>query len=115
MFHSVGVFEGIPRPEGVTSCYSLLVVDVEGNPHLSLTQFYDKAKQSLSQGTARTYLNSLLPYFTYVATVACRRQRGDQWDSPPEDVQQCVRDYLMYRLGCPVRPKETYALASLTA
>jgi hypothetical protein len=115
MFHSVGVFQCIPRPEGVRSRYSLLVVDVKGNPHLSLTQFYNKAKQWLAQGTARTYLNSLLPYFTYVATDAWRRQRGDQWDSPPEDVQQCVRDYLMYRLGCQVRPKETYALVSLTA
>ena len=115
MFHSVGVFQCIPRPEGVTSRYPLLVVDVKGNPHLPLTQFYDKAKQWLSQGTARTYLNSLLPYFTYVATDAWRKQRGDQWDSPPEDVQQCVRDYLMYRLGCQVRPKETYALVSLTA
>src|SRR5260370_3319225 len=115
MFHCVGVFECIPRPEGVTSRYPLLVVDVKGNPHLPLTQFYDKAKQWLSQGTARTYLISLLPYFTYVATHAWRKQRGDQWDSPPEDVQQCVRDYLIYRLGCQVRPKETYALVSLTA
>src|SRR5260370_24846742 len=115
MFHSVGVFQCIPRPEGVTSCYSLLVVDVEGNPHLSLTQFYTTANHCLSQGTVRTYLNSLLPCFTYVATDEWRKQRGDQWDSPPEDVQQCVRDYLMYRLGCQVRPKETYALVSLTA
>jgi len=80
-----------------------------------LTQFYDKAKQWHAPGTARTYLSSLLPYFTYVATDVWRKQRGDQWDSPPEDVQQCVRDYLMYRLGCQVRPKETYALVSLTA
>src|SRR5260370_23112047 len=115
MFHSVGVFQCIPRPEGVTSCYSLLVVDVEGNPHLSLTQFSDKVDQWRSQGIACSYLNSLLSYFNYVATDAWRRQRGDQWDSPPEDVQQCVRDYLMYRLGCQVRPKETYALVSLTA
>ena len=115
MFHSIGVFRYVSKPEGVTSCYPLLVVDVDGNPHLPLTQFYVKAKQWLSQGTARTYLNSLLPYFTYVTTDAWRRQRGDQWDSPPEDVQQCVRDYLMYRLGCQVRPKETYAQVSLTA
>jgi hypothetical protein len=115
MFHSIGVFRCVPRPEGVTSPYSLLVVDAEGHPHLPLTQFYEKARQWLSPGTARTYLNSLLPYFTYVATDAWRMQRGDRWDSSPADVQQCVRDYLMYRLGCQVRPKETYALVSLTA
>ncbi len=115
MFQIGSVFRCVPRPEGVASSYSLLVVDVEGNPHLPLTRFYDKAKQWHSQGTARTYLNSLLPYFTYISTDEWRKQRGDQWNSPPGDVQQCVRDYLMYRLGCQIQPKDTYALVSLTA
>ena len=114
MFRSTNTFRLVPRPEGVTSSYLHIVVDVEGNPHLPLTRFYDKVNQWLSQGTARAYLNSLLPFFTYIATDAWRKQRGDQWDSPPEDIQQCVRDYLMYRLGCQVRPTETYALVFLT-
>jgi hypothetical protein len=115
MFQSTNAFRCIHRPEGVAGSYLHIVVDVGGNPHLPLTRFYNKVNQWLSQGTARAYLNSLLPFFTYITTDEWRKQRGDQWDSPPEAIQQCVRDYLMYRLGCQVRPKETYALVFLTA
>lgn len=106
-------FHTVPRPKGVTSRYFLLVVDGEGRPHLPLTRFYDKAKQWLADGTARTYLNNLLPFFGYLITDERRRSRGDQWDSPPAAVQESIRDYLVYRLGCKVQPHDTYAEVSL--
>ena len=94
MFRSTNTFRLVPRPEGVTSSYLHIVVDVEGNPHLPLTRFYDKVNQWLSQGTARAYLNSLLPFFTYIATDAWRKQRGDRWDIPS-------RGYPAMRSGLP--------------
>ncbi len=57
----------------------------------------------------------LLPYLTYLTTDEWRRQREDQWNSPPDTVQESIRDYLMYRLGCKVQPKSTYAYVKLTA
>ena len=115
MFQSTGTFHAVPRPQGVTSRYSLLVVDGAGRPHLPLTRFYDLALQGLSDGAARTYLNVLLPYFTYLDTDDWRRHRGDRWNSPLEAVQQSVRDYLVYQLACKVRWRETYEQVSLTA
>jgi integrase len=115
MSQTVGGFRAVPRPEGVTSRYSLVVVDGEGWPHLPLTRFYDLARQGLSDGAARTYLNALLPYFGYLYADEWRRHRGDCWDSPPEAVQQSVRDYLVYQLACKVRWRDTYELVSLTA
>jgi integrase len=115
MFQEANTFHAVPRPQGVTSRYFLVVVDGAGRPHLPLTRFYDLALQGLSDGAARTYLNVLLPYFTYLATDDWRRHRGDRWDSPPEAVQQSVRDYLVYRLACKVRWRETYEQVSLTA
>jgi integrase len=72
-------------------------------------------QQQLSDGAARTYLNSLRPYFTYLTTDAWRQQRGDHWDSDPEAVQESVRDYLLYHLGCKVRHRQTHEEISLTA
>jgi hypothetical protein len=68
MFQNTGAFHAVSRPEGVTSRYSLVVVDGGGRPHLPLTRFYDLALQWLSDGAARTYLNVLLPYFAYLDT-----------------------------------------------
>jgi integrase len=115
MSQTAGVFRAVPRPEGVTSRYSLVVVDGDGRPHLPLTRFYDLACQGLSVGAARTYLNALLPYFGYLFADKWRRHRGDRWDGPPEAVQQSVRDYLVYQLACKVRWRDTYELVSLTA
>jgi integrase len=109
------VFRIVPRPEGTKCCYSLIVVDPEGRPHLPLTRFYAQTAQILSDGTARTYLNQLLPYFTYLTTDDWRRHRGDAWDSPPEAVRESVRDYLVEILSCKAHPKETYQFISLTA
>lgn len=115
MYQNSQRFRLVPRPEGVSSRYSLLVVDGDGRPHLPLTRFYDKASQQLSVGAARTYLNALLPYFSYLSTDEWRRRRGDRWDSPPEAVHESIRDYLVQRLACKVKQRDTYENVSLTA
>src|SRR5438105_2929023 len=115
MLNKTDLFRIVPRPEGVTSRYSLVVVDGEGKPHLPLTRFYDKAQQGLSDGAARTYLNVLLPYFQYLTTDSWRRHRDDHWDSPPDAVQQSVRDYLVEHFACKVQWRDTYERVSLTA
>lgn len=115
MLNKTDLFRAVPRPEGVTSRYSLVVVDGEGRPHLPLTRFYEKALQGLSDGTARTYLHALLPYFGYLSIDNWRRHRGDRWDSVPEAVQESVRDYLVECLACKVQRKDVYELVSLTA
>lgn len=107
-------FRVIRRPEGVDSSFPLVVVDGTGRPHLPLTTYYYRLQQQLSDGAARTYLNSVLPYFTYLTTDEWRQHRGDQWNSPPDAVQESIRDYLVYRLGCKVQPKSTYAFVTLT-
>ncbi len=115
MLNKTGPFRIVPRPEGVTSRYSLVVVDGEGKPHLPLTRFYEKAQQGLTEGTARTYLHTLLPYFEYLSIDKWRQHRDDRWDSEPEAVQESVRDYLVEFLACKVQCKDAYERVSLTA
>jgi len=107
-------FRIVRRPEKVTSRYAAIVVDVDGKPHQALTVFYHEVSQGLADGTARTYLNSLLPYFSYLATDHWRLHRQDRWDSQPEAVRESVRDYLVEHLHCKAQPKETYQLVWLT-
>ncbi len=93
----------------------MIVVDGQGIPHLPLTLFYQHMQQQLSDGAARTYLNSLRPYFSYLTLDAWRQRRGDKWDSDPEAVQESVRDYLLRHLSCKVRRHQMYEEISLTA
>jgi integrase len=106
-------FHVVRRPEGVASRYTFVVVDGKGLPHLPLTTFSHKIHQ-YADGTARTYLNALMPYFTYLATDPWRLRRKDSWESDPEAVRESVRDYLVEQLHCKAQPKETYQLVSLT-
>jgi hypothetical protein len=80
------------RPEGVASRYAILVVDSDGLPHRPLTTFYHELQQYVADGTAHTYLNTLLAYFSYLTTDGWRLRRQDGWQSPPEAVRESVRD-----------------------
>jgi integrase len=113
--NTIPSFRLVQRPAGIESRYSVVVVDGQGMPHLPLTVFYHHMQQQLSDGAARTYLNSLRPYFAYLVTDEWRQRRGDRWDSDPEAVQESVRDYLLHSLGCKVRRHQTYEEISLTA
>ncbi len=99
----------------MTSRYTAVVVDGSGLPHLPLTIFYHEIQHYLASGTARTYLNTLLPFFAYLASDTWRAHRQDRWESEPEAVRQAVRDYLVEQLHCKARHKNTYQLITLTA
>ncbi len=108
-------FRVVRRPADVVSRYDAIVVDGSGLPHQPLTIFYHEIQPYVADGTARTYLSSLLPYFEYLTTNSWREHRADQWDSEPEAVRQCVRDYLVEQMHCKAHSKDLYQLISLTA
>jgi integrase len=115
MSKTIQQFRIVRRPSTVKSLYSLVVVDADGRPHFPLTIFYHQLKQQLSDGTARTYLNSILAFFQYLDTDAWRVSRGEQWTTSPDIIQQAIRDFLVEWLHCKVQPKNTYAFVTLTA
>jgi integrase len=107
-------FRVVRRPKDLSSLYALLVVDGSGVPHLPLTLFYHEAQRFLAEGTAKTYLATLLPYFDYLGTDSWRRERKDRWDSEPTAVRESVRDFLVEQLHCKAQPRETDQLVRLT-
>jgi integrase len=115
MSKTIQKFRVVRRPSTVKSLFSLVVVDADGRPHYPLTTFYHQLKQQLSDGAARTYLNSSLAFFQYLTTDAWRVSCADQWTASPDIIQQAVRDFLVEWLHCKVQPKDTYAFVGLTA
>ena len=107
-------FRAVRRPKDLSSPYTLVVVDGSGIPHLPLTVFYHEMLRFLAEGTAKTYLATLLAYFDYLAADSWRRERKDRWDSPPQAVRESVRDFLVEQLHCKVQPRETDQLIRLT-
>jgi integrase len=107
-------FRAVRRPKDVSSPYALVVVDGSGIPHLPLTVFYYELQRFLAEGTVKTYLAALLPYFDYLTTDSWRQERQDRWDSPPEAVRVSVRDFLVEHLHCKVQPRETDQWVRLT-
>jgi hypothetical protein len=99
----------------VVSRYAIIVVHNNGLPHRPLTTFYHELQQYVADGTAHTYLNALIPYFSYLTTDAWRLHRQDSWKSSPEAIRESVRDYLVEGLHCKAQPKDTYQLVQLTA
>jgi integrase len=107
-------FRTVRRPKPLSSPYTLVVVDGSGIPHLPLTVFYHEIQRFLAEGTAKTYLATLLPYFDYLTTDPWRRERKDHWDSSPDAVRESVRDFLVEQLHCKAQPRETDQLIRLT-
>lgn len=58
--------------------YALIIVDSSGRPVSPLTEWYRLRKQPGPDGTRRTYLGFLLPFFGYLLT------REYAWNSDPE-------------------------------
>lgn len=107
-------FRAVRRPKDLSSPYALVVVDGSGIPHLPLTVFHHEMQRFLADGTAKTYLATLLPYFDYLAADSWRQERKDRWDSPPEAVRESVRDFLVEQLHCKAQPRETDQLIRRT-
>jgi integrase len=102
--------------KGADSQHPVLVFDRDHRLHFPLTIFATEAVKRSSVGTARTYLNVILPFFSWLETDEWQKRSGRCWDDTPEQIRLAVQDYLIARLKCKL--KEHYAgfqLVSLTA
>jgi integrase len=91
------------RPNAPSHQHPLLVFDGKNRLHVPLTVFAKATVDRLSKGTARTYLNAILPYFTWLDTDVWQREAERQWTDLPQQVRYSVQSYLLQRLRCKVR------------
>ena len=98
-----------------SGCHPVLVFDRQNELHLPLTIFAGEAVKGSSSGTARLYLNVLIPFFDWLETDQSDGRAHRSWNDPPEAVRQGVGDYLVERLKCKTRDHHAgFQIVSLT-
>lgn len=76
------------------SKYELIVVDSQGRPVSHLTEWYRLRKTPGCDGTRRTYLGMLQPFFGHLLA------HGYAWNSEPERIRSYVQGFLRDDLSC---------------
>lgn len=103
-------------PAEVTSPnYPIIVFDIENSKFKPLTVFYKKILLQYPESTAITYLNCLLPFFTWMYQFSNYKGKLIQWDDKCEAIQEAVHDYLTHKLACKIRDAKGSKLVFLTA
>src|SRR5436305_2049606 len=76
--------------------YEVLIVDGKGRPVSHLCEWYRLRKQPGPNGTRRTYLNFLQPFFAYLLS------HGYVWNAEPSQIRSYVKAFLLEDLSAQV-------------
>ncbi|MFV1457213.1 tyrosine-type recombinase/integrase [Bacillus mycoides] len=95
-------------PKGVKSRYTLLVFTQNNKVFLPLTDFYDDVSRRISESSALSYLQCLMPFFTWLDKYSNYQGKRVQWSDSPEAIRVSVEDYLMDEMACKVREKDSF-------
>lgn len=76
--------------------YEVLIVDSMGRPVSPLCEWYRLRKQPGPNGTRRTYLGFLQPFFAYLLS------HGHAWNAAPEQIRNAVKAFLLEDIACQV-------------
>lgn len=95
-------------PDGIDSRYELLVFSSENQPFLPLTEHYHDCIGRISKSSALSYVQCLLPFFTWLDQYSNYQGKRVKWDNSPDILRIAIEDYLMNELACKVREKDTF-------
>lgn len=95
--------------------HSVLVFDRRNELHFPLTIFAREAMNRCSSGTARLYLNVLIPFFDWLEINESEGRIHRIWGDTPEVLRREVDNYLVERLKCKVKEHRAgFQLLALT-
>lgn len=83
-----------------------LVFDCQGELHLPLIVFAKEARTRLAPSSLKKYLTNILPFFSWLDTDPWQLRAHHSWTDPPEVVRSVVREYLVSKLQCRVKPHQ---------
>jgi hypothetical protein len=95
-FIALSGFRKMAGPPG--GRYEVLILDRNGQPVSPLCEWYRLRKRPGTDGTRRTYLNFLQPFFAYLLS------HGYAWNAESSQVRSYVKAFLLEDIGCSVSP-----------
>lgn len=101
-------------PEGIESRYELLVFNGNGGPFLPLTDHYHDCIGRIDKSSALSYLQCLLPFFSWLDSFSNYQGKRVNWNAPPEIIRVAIEEYLMNEMGCKVLEKDTFRFVNRT-
>jgi site-specific recombinase XerD len=101
-------------PKGVESRFELLVFNHQNQPFLPLTEHYHDCIGKISKGSALSYVQCLLPFFSWLDQYSNFQGKQVQWDDSPQVIRIAIEDYLMNEMACKVREKDTFRFVNRT-
>lgn len=101
-------------PKDVKSRYHLLVFDRQNQPFLPLTDFYHDCKGRISESSALSYLQNLIPFFTWLDVYSKYQGETVLWNDEPDAIRISIEDYLREEMACKVREKDSFRFVNRT-
>ena len=101
-------------PDGVESRFELLVFNLQQQPFLPLTEHYHDCIGRISKSSALSYVQCLLPFFTWLDQFSNFQGNRVKWDDSPDIIRIAVEDYLMTEMACKVREIDTFRFVNRT-
>ncbi len=83
-----------------------LVFDCQGELHLPLIVFAKEALTHLALSSVNKYLTNILPFFCWLDTDPWQVRAHHRWTDPPEMIREVLREYLVSKLQCRVKPHQ---------
>ena len=113
---SVGHYWCTRRPANVAHGFQRLVFDTRDRIHVPLTVAVQRLERALTGNSLRSYLPTILGFFTFLETDHWQMSAHRRWDDAPDQVRRAVEDYLFQHFGCQVGLEHGgHVLVSLTA
>jgi hypothetical protein len=92
------------------------VFDTRDRIHVPLTVAVQRLERALTGNSLRSYLPTILGFFTFLETDHWQMSAHRRWDDAPDQVRRAVEDYLFQHFGCQVGLEHGgHVLVSLTA
>ncbi|WP_332693557.1 tyrosine-type recombinase/integrase [Halalkalibacter lacteus] len=95
-------------PKDVESRYELLVFDGNNHPFLPLTEHYHDCIGRIGKSSAISYLQCLLPFFSWLDEYSNYQGERVKWDCTPQAIRVAIEEYLMNEMACKVRQKDLF-------
>jgi hypothetical protein len=99
------LFKVIKRPKTLDDTFPpILVLDQEQKVFKPLTIYFEEELSRISNKSALSYVNVLLPFFSWLKQKSLYQGNRVKWDDSPLAIRESIRTYLLDYMFCKITP-----------